>query len=40
MDLNINNYDLDDILNLFKMPKNFDEEDIKRAKKNSFKNPS
>lgn len=33
MDLNINNYDLDDILNLFKMPKNFDEEDIKRAKK-------
>lgn len=33
MDLNINNYDLDDILNLFKMPKNFDEEDIKKAKK-------
>jgi hypothetical protein len=33
MDLNINNYDLDDILNLFKMPKNFDEEHIKNAKK-------
>jgi len=33
MDLNINNYDLDDILNLFKMPKNFNEEDIKKAKK-------
>ena len=33
MDLNIENYDLDDILNLFKMPKNFVEEDIKAAKK-------
>jgi hypothetical protein len=33
MDLNIDNYDLDDILNLFKMPKNFVEEDVKAAKK-------
>jgi hypothetical protein len=33
MDLNINNYDLDDILNLFKMPKNFVEDDVKAAKK-------
>ena len=33
MDLNIENYDLDDILNLFKMPKNFVEEDLKSAKK-------
>ena len=33
MDLNIENYDLDDILNLFKMPKNFVEEDVKAAKK-------
>jgi len=33
MDLNIENYDLDDILNLFKMPKDFSEEDLKNAKK-------
>ena len=33
MDLNIENYDLDDILNLLKMPKNFVEEDLKAAKK-------
>jgi len=33
MDLNIENYNLDDILNLFKMPKNFVEEDLKAAKK-------
>lgn len=33
MDLNIENYDLDDILNLFKMPKNFVEDDVKAAKK-------
>ena len=33
MDLNIENYDLDDILNLFKMPKDFVEEDVKAAKK-------
>ena len=33
MDLNIDNYDLDDILNLFKLPKNFLEEDLKAAKK-------
>lgn len=33
MDLDIENYDLDDILNLFKMPKNFVEEDVKAAKK-------
>ena len=33
MDLNIENYDLDDILKLFKIPKNFLEEDLKAAKK-------
>ena len=33
MDLNIENYDLDDILNLLKMPKDFVEEDLKAAKK-------
>ena len=33
MDLNIENYDLDDILKLFKIPKNFLEEDLKTAKK-------
>ena len=33
MDLNIENYDLDDILNLFKMPRNFGEDDVKAAKK-------
>jgi hypothetical protein len=33
MDLNIDNYDLDDILNLFRMPKDFVEEDVKAAKK-------
>jgi hypothetical protein len=33
MDLNIDNYDLDDILKLFKMPKNFVEDDVKSAKK-------
>ena len=31
-DLDINNYDLSDILNLFSMPKQFDEQDMKRAK--------
>ena len=33
MDLDIENYDLDDILKLFKIPKNFTEEDLKSAKK-------
>ena len=33
MDLNIDNYDLDDIFNLFGIPKNFVEEDVKAAKK-------
>ena len=32
LDLDINNYNLDDILNLFKIPTNFDEQDLKRAK--------
>lgn len=32
LDLDINNYNLDDILNLFKIPTNFDEVDMKRAK--------
>jgi hypothetical protein len=32
IDLDITNYDLKDILNLFKIPENFDERDLKRAK--------
>jgi hypothetical protein len=32
LDLNIENYDLDDLLNLFNIPKNFDEIDLKKAK--------
>ena len=32
IDLDINNYNLEDILNLFKIPTNFDEQDLKRAK--------
>jgi hypothetical protein len=32
VDLDINNYNLEDILSLFKMPTNFDEHDLKRAK--------
>lgn len=33
VDLNIDNYDLNDILNLFKIPTDFDENDLKKAKK-------
>jgi hypothetical protein len=33
LDLNIENYDLPDILNLFKIPENFNEYDLKNAKK-------
>jgi len=33
MDLNIDNYNLDDIFNLFGIPKDFVEEDVKKAKK-------
>ncbi len=32
VDLDINNYNLEDILKLFKVPVNFDEQDLKRAK--------
>ncbi len=32
VDLNIDNYELVDILNLFKIPQNFDERDLKQAK--------
>ena len=32
LDLDISNYDLDDILRLFKIPTNFEEEDMKKAK--------
>lgn len=32
-DLNIDNYDLNELLNLFKLDSNFDEEDLKQAKK-------
>ena len=33
VDLNIENYNLKDLLNLFKIPFNFDEQDLKRSKK-------
>jgi hypothetical protein len=33
VDLNIENYELNDLLNLFKIDSNFDEEDLKQAKK-------
>ena len=33
IDLNIHNYDLNDLLNLFKIPFNFSEEHLKQAKK-------
>ena len=32
-DLNIENYDLEDILNLFSIQKNFTEQDLQKAKK-------
>ena len=37
MDLDINNYELDDILNLFQLQANFNEADLKRAKQMGFK---
>ena len=40
VDLDINNYNLEDILNLFKIPVNFDEQDLKRAKQVVLKNSS
>ena len=33
LDLNIDNYELDELLNLFKLDRNFNEEDLKQAKK-------
>ena len=33
VDLNIDNYNLQDLLNLFKLDRNFNEEDLKQAKK-------
>ena len=40
IDLNIENYNLEDILNLFKLDINFNNNDLTNAKKNSFKNTS
>jgi len=37
LDLDINNYDFNDILNLFKIPSNFSEEDLKMARKIALK---
>jgi len=37
LDLDINNYELDDILNLFQIPSNFNEADMKRAKQKVLK---
>ncbi len=39
-DLNIENYELNDILALFKIDADFGEDDLKAAKKNSIKNSS
>ena len=33
IDLNIDNYDLNDVLKLFKMPYHFSEKELKQAKK-------
>ena len=33
LDLNIENYDLNDLLNLFQLDYNFNEQDLKQAKK-------
>ena len=40
LDLNIHNYDLNDLLNLFRLPFHFKEEHLKEAKKNRIKNTS
>lgn len=37
IDLNIENYNLDDLLNLFSLPNDFDQEDMKRAKQLVYK---
>ena len=36
LDLDIENYELNDILNLFKVPVDFDESHLKNAKKKIF----
>ena len=40
IDLNIDNYDLDDLLNLFKLSHDFTRDDIRNAKKNCNENTS
>ena len=40
LDLNINNYSLDDLLSLFNLPFDFDEEAFKTSKKNSVNDTS
>ena len=40
LDLDIDNYDLLDILKLFKLKYHFTEADLKNVKKNCFKNTS
>ena len=40
VDLDINNYNLEDILNLFRIPINFDEKRFKTSKTSRFKNSS
>lgn len=39
MDLDITNYDYDDILKLFKLPQQFNEEDLKSQKASFGKSP-
>jgi len=36
LDLNIHNYELNDLLNLFKIPFQFGEKELKRSKKKWF----
>ena len=38
LDLNIHNYNLEDITNLFHIPTHFTKEDLKKCQKNCIKN--
>ena len=40
LDLNLDNYELEDLLSLFQLPYNFDKEQLKSAKKIVLKNSS
>ena len=40
LDLDLDNYDLEDLLSLFKIPYNFGKDELKSAKTHSFANAS